>query len=178
MQLTCDVQKTHIAAFTLHLYDTQPAYRRSVRKTQLWVALFTVAYIVAMALLGASVAFLITMAIIFSLYILFIDWRHRKRIVKNTMRLYEDGKNITVFGRHSYRLDRETFVDETPNGQSPIKLRAVERVDTTDSATYVLISALAAFVIPKETVISGDYDTFVSELTRLWKEAQARVPGE
>ena len=114
------------------------------------------------------------MAIIFALYISLIGWFYKRNIAKNTLRVYESGKNTNVFGRRTYVLDGDVFREDCDGGMTTIKLSAVERMDSTDTATYVFISSLSAFIIPRDSVVSGDYESFVTALTAKWNEVRAK----
>ena len=101
-------------------------------------------------------------------------WRLQLRSAN--YRAYSEGENPTVFGRQRLRILDDMLVVTFEYGENRLKWPAVQKIATTDSHTFIFVSAVAAYVIPKHKIISGDYDAFVAAARERFEHAHAGQP--
>jgi hypothetical protein len=61
----------------------------------------------------------------------------------------------------------------TPYSESNTALEVVEKVESTDKYTFIYLNAVAALVIPRDSVSEGDYEAFVEAVRERVAETHA-----
>ena len=59
-------------------------------------------------------------------------------------------------------MDDRGFREETVVGESRINWEGIESIISIDTHTFIYTGSQQAYVIPKGSVIEGDYDAFVA----------------
>ncbi len=96
-------------------------------------------------------------------YPMFVRKNLRKRIVK----MYSEGQNNGIIGEHELQVDADGLVEKTQIGEVRQEWDKIKNVVSHNDRTYIFISDINAYILPKNSVVQGDYDSFVSELQKL-----------
>ena len=78
--------------------------------------------------------------------------------------MYREGSNRSSLGKQRLRIEDDVLVEISDYRETRTKWAGVEKIESTDSYTFVYTGSVMAIVIPKESVTSGDYDQFVDAL--------------
>ena len=97
---------------------------------------------------------------------------HRRQVA-----LYAESKNVTSLGRRVMEFEDDIITERSELNWSKTKLPAIERLEITDTHTFLFHGTFQAFVIPKATVKKGDYDAFTSAISERYQALQGD-PGE
>jgi hypothetical protein len=65
-------------------------------------------------------------------------------------KLFEEGKNRALFGRHQMLLHEDRLEVTTDYSRGEVRWEGVERVEQDEQYIYIYVSALNAYVIPKK----------------------------
>ncbi len=172
MKLRYEISIEDCVAFGHHLVRNSQTMRRAMRSGQmLWAAcpiggvLFVILYnkapfykaLVLIALIGiiVSVPF-------YFLYPLYFRWQHERYIRK----INKEGKNRGVLGEHELSIEEDGIIEKTDVNENKLLWESVEHIASTENHTFIYISPIMAHVIPRLSVISGNYDDFVTELKK------------
>jgi|GEM_PF-3280361 len=99
-------------------------------------------------------------------YPLFVRKNLRKRIVK----MYAEGQNNGIIGEHELQIDVDGLVEKTQIGEVRQEWDKIKNVVSHNNRTYIFISDINAYILPKDSTIQGDYDNFVAEVNRLYNQ--------
>lgn len=93
-------------------------------------------------------------------------------------RLYKEGANKGVIGRHELEIDDDGLVERTEVNETRQSWRGVERIAETDEHAFIYISSMAAHVIPKHSMTVGDPDAFIDRAKELWCAENPEAVGK
>lgn len=79
---------------------------------------------------------------------LFLPLTYRRSLEKATRRLYTDGANRDLLGRHGIVLDGEGIADESKRGKTRYPWSAVASAVRTESHVFFFLSVEAAIIVP------------------------------
>jgi hypothetical protein len=95
----------------------------------------------------------------------------RKSTFKRVQRQYSRTTTTGLVGIRELELTETALVSRSSIGESYYRISAIENVVSTDDHTFILLNSFTALVLPRDGVIDGDYNSFVSALHR-------RIPGD
>lgn len=75
--------------------------------------------------------------------------RPNRSFVRRVKRLFEDGRNINLFGQHHMLLHHDCLEVKTPYSQGTIRWEAIERVEQDEDYIFIYTSSLNAHIINK-----------------------------
>jgi YcxB-like protein len=78
-------------------------------------------------------------------------------------RLYGKGAHPGLIGPHKITVSDQGVVEESEVGNHRVNWKGIVKVESSDTHAYIYIGAVQAHVIPKASVIEGDYDAFVAQ---------------
>jgi hypothetical protein len=113
-------------------------------------------------LLAGIVAITISLPAYF-VYPMLVRKNLRKRIVKK----YSEGQNNGIIGEHELQIDADGLVEKTQLGEIRQEWDKIKSVVSHNDRTYIFVSDINAYILPKNSVVQGNYDAFVDELQRL-----------
>ena len=108
--------------------------------------------------------------LVFYTAIVFVQRAGRDRRLR---RIYDEGKNKCLLGRHELELTADGLAGRTAVSEGRVSWTGVERVVSTETHTFVYTGLGSALIIPQATVTAGDYRAFVTELRERFEHAQA-----
>ena len=87
-------------------------------------------------------------------------------------RIYEEGKNKCLLGHHELELTADGLLERTTVSEGRVSWTGVEHVVSTETHTFVYTGSGSALIIPRATVITGDYRAFVATLREHFERTQ------
>jgi hypothetical protein len=95
-------------------------------------------------------------------------WALLKWSIASQMRqLSREGCSDGIVGDHELRIDEKGLTEITSVNESRHAFSGIVRIEDTRDHAFIYISAIQAYVIPKNRVASGDVVGFVERLQRL-----------
>lgn len=91
-------------------------------------------------------------------------WSMKRALRKHVRRAYAEGTNMGLYGEHTIRITESSLEEASATHQSRISLASIERVAATPSHTFIHTGAIQAYVVPHDTVSSGDLAQFLRHL--------------
>lgn len=88
-------------------------------------------------------------------------------------RFYQEGSNSGVVGFHELELTENNLVERNDVGGQITALTAIDKIVSTEHHTLIYVSAVGAHIVPRESVVEGDYTEFIEAL----RMAHAKVGG-
>jgi len=76
-------------------------------------------------------------------------------------RLYGKGAHPGLIGTHKITVNDSGALEESEVGEHRVNWKGIVKVESSDTHAYIYIGAAQAHVIPKASLIEGDYDAFV-----------------
>lgn len=95
--------------------------------------------------------------------IVFFPWRFRRTYLRNLQRFYERELGSNITGTNEMRFERNVLVAGSPSGESRIPVDNLEKIVHTSTHTFLFLNEATAFIVPRERVTDGDYETFVKK---------------
>jgi hypothetical protein len=93
------------------------------------------------------------------------------------MNLYRDGRNPGLFAPTTLRIEPEGLVHEAARAVGKLRWEYLERVCRTDRYLFVYVDTLSAITVPKDGVLSGDFDSFARKVEEHWRAAKPLPEG-
>jgi hypothetical protein len=116
---------------------------------------------------------------VMTIYILLLPRIFRRSITKQTRKLYGEGRNKTFFCEHQLEIAEDGLIERTRYSELKAHWEAIERVERTETHTFLYVSAVSAHVIPHDRILEGDCDAFVAQVQKRieqhWSKTQAQA---
>ena len=105
------------------------------------------------------------MGIVLSLPLFFYYPRYFKRATrKNMIKLYGESQNKGVIRVHEISIEDDGIIEKTDYNETKLRWGSIENIVAFKGKTLIFIGAMQAHVVPEDSIIDGDYKTFVDEL--------------
>jgi hypothetical protein len=79
---------------------------------------------------------------------------------------YAEGWNKTILCEHQLEVTDDGLIERNLFSESKIRWEAIERVERTETHSFVYVSAVSAHIIPHERILEGDCEAFVAQLQK------------
>lgn len=176
MRLRYEITIEDLLAFTQHLHEKSPTLRRTRRAGIIaFAAVMFGMCLIAHELFGDPIVFLFGAGSA-GLFAVFHPRLYRRNVKRLTTRLYAEGQNTGILGKHIAELRENGLSDTTDFSERTVFWKGIERIETIPGHTLVYLSAMSAQVIPENSVVEGSYSAFVEELQRRWHHARGDSP--
>lgn len=168
MRLRVEISVDDLVAFSLHHHQRSPTLKRS----RIWAVIAigamtaTLSYVAGKILNNPLLPPLGTAAAIFLAVVYPRIWR--RKLDHYVRLLYREGQNRGVLGTHSLEIVEDGLMDATSYYERTVFWNGIERIETVPGRTFVYLSAVAAQVIPEDSVKEGNYSAFIDELQKRW----------
>jgi hypothetical protein len=175
MEITYQIRAEDLLVLTDDFLTRSPAARRAMRRPVLLLSLYMV--------LAAALFWWLTRMIELALGILVFGFvvtillptRLRRSQRRMTTAFYREGKNRALFLPTTLTIDRDTLEWRADSGAGHVKLEYIERVHQTATHLLIYITIRNAYVVARDGVTAGDFDSFAHEVERRWRSAVDRV---
>jgi len=102
---------------------------------------------------------------------LFFRLRWGRGVQRQIRKMYSEGKNADMLGEQVLELLPDGLFVRSPLSETKLLWPAVERVESTDAHLFIYTSAVGAHVIPRSSVLEGDFDEFKNALLERYRAA-------
>ena len=99
-----------------------------------------------------------------TIYIIIYPRTFRSTLRRQVLKLVAEGQNKGTIGEHTLQIEPDGLVEISPFNQSKFLWSGIERVACTDTHAFIYISALVAHVVPRASIVSGNFDEFIKTL--------------
>jgi len=172
MKLGYSVKLEDIVIFNRDHIDASPALRRKIlimRMVWAFTPLLTIFLI--MNIEGATpdkiMKVVSLVAVFFTAPVfLFQPAFHRWSCARQIRKMYEQGQNQGLLGEHEMQIVGHNLVEKNEINESTAPLASIEKIISADAHTYIYTGPAQAHVIPKNSILSGEYDQFIDEVKR------------
>jgi YcxB-like protein len=96
--------------------------------------------------------------------------RTRRRLVT---KVYDEQANRDLLKPRRLRIESEFLCDENVFSTGRVRWHCIKKIETTDGHAFVYVDGVNAIVIPKDGVLRGEYEMFLTEMLRHWRGATA-----
>ena len=103
----------------------------------------------------------------------FMRSRMSASVVANVRKLLAEGTNRGIIGWRDLELVNNRLIVKLELVESSYDLRAIEKVVSNDEFTFVYVSSVQAFMIPRTLYPEEEYREFVAELLDAWDNRDA-----
>jgi hypothetical protein len=153
-----------IVAFARHHYDRSEGIQRSIRLQRYGGVTALAGYFIGLSFLSDSWFYIMVGAVTSGAWWIWIPNVLGSTYEKQVLRTYGSGRNRTTFGKHQLALTPHHIEEKNEFGESRILWPAIERVDSDAQHTFIYLGSTHAYIVPRNQVLSGDYDAFVHAL--------------
>jgi len=173
MEITYQLDEQDLLALSEHHRSISPTIRRARRLVLASCAATWLACTGFIWFATRDMAFAIALVIVGVLATPFVPAALRSSQRKATLKLYREGKNLTLFQPITLRIDHDGLTVDAASGNSTVRWEYIERVDSTDDHLFIYTCAVSAIVVPKAGVTAGDFDPFAAATQKFWRAAVA-----
>jgi len=142
-----------IAHLNHHHFRSSPRARRgSFLRVAGSIGMLFISYFAFMAMLGINAPGMLIIVFMFmtaSLVHAYTRKKPNRTFVKRVKRLFDDGRNVNLFGQHHLLLHEDHVEVRTPYSQGTIRWEAIERVEQDEEYIFIYTSSLNAHIIHK-----------------------------
>jgi len=152
--------------FTQYSYNNSPSMQR---RTRIVIFSFTVIWFLIFVLPNISrntIYTNVTIWLIISLiWALLIVYSTKKSVRSNARRLYSEGENKGMIGKHLLEVSPEFLKETTEFNELRTKWVAVNKIEEDENYIYIFLTSVSAHVIPKKYFdTKSDIVKFVQEV--------------
>lgn len=177
MIIRYNVSVEDIVAFNTYHCDLSPTVRR-----QRFIVAGTIDLLLILA--GAFYAkannqpTILVFACLFAVIFTVLYWvLFRRCIARTTTRLITEGSTLGIVGPHELEITDSFLIERTEVNESKHAWKGLQRIVHMPDHLIIYVTALTAYVIPKQSVTAGDVDEFLRSATSHW-EAQKNKQGK
>lgn len=92
-------------------------------------------------------------------------------IIKGTVKkILRDGSAKGILGEHILELINTDIIEKTNFNEMKNKISSLERIEITPEYAFIYINSFQAHVIPRSSILEGDFEDFIQELNRKREE--------
>lgn len=166
-RLQYSVDLDDIVAFNQFHASQSPTYQRSWRRER-WIyppifAGLAILWIMSAGRMTASSLAILLLAVAWPVLVpRYLRWR----LTRYVRRMYSEGSNASLIGVHEAVTLEDALAVTTPGDDTKIRWSAIGRVLTTPDYGFMYMSATQAVIIPRRTIVTGDFQAFMDDVHR------------
>jgi hypothetical protein len=113
------------------------------------------------------------LGVIPSLLLGYYLWRESPGLWRraNLDAMYQQGKLSGYLGEHTLEIREDGLLERNAAGERLSHWGEIENVYTTSDHTFFVTRTQVAYVLPRRSVLEGDYDQFIEAAQNHWKKA-------
>ncbi|MGQ9807317.1 MAG: YcxB family protein [Armatimonadota bacterium] len=113
-------------------------------------------------------SFAVALAAVSAMWILTAPLFLARQIRRSVQRMYGEGRNRALFGRHVMTVSSEGVTDEGPGTRTQTRWESVERIARSMDHLFIYLNAVAAHVVPARAFRDrGEFERFVESVREL-----------
>ncbi len=170
MRIIFKNSKDDLVMLNEYICEHSTAMKRIILKNRITMAISPLAGVMVLVYMkdipfDPAIFIFAFMGIILSLPLFLYYPRYFKRATRKKMiKLYGKKKKKGVIGVHEISIVNDGIVEKTEYNETKQKWGSIENIVTFKGKTLIFIGAMQAHVVPEDSIIDGDYKTFVNEL--------------
>jgi hypothetical protein len=170
--ITCDIGIDDLVAFAEYHSARSPAVRRSYYWS---VATGALAVLVVLWVWGfRETGGWAGAAVALVGWVVYLNWRTRTGNRRYYRRVYSEGANRGLLGKHRLSADAQGLRVATDVTDSRTRWSGVDRIEEAPGLAFIYVGSMNAYTVPEARVVEGDFREFVDAVRRL--HANARDP--
>jgi hypothetical protein len=171
MEITYRLSENDLPALADDLTSRSPTARRLLRRGS-FVAFFTMALTALLCWLLTGEPVIAGGVILIGVILAaLMPARLKKNQRRVTAAVYREGRNRALFLPTTLGIDRDSLTWHSDAGSGNLKYEYLERVRHTETHLFIYTTIRNAYIVPRDGVISGDFDSFAWEIERRWRNA-------
>jgi hypothetical protein len=159
-----------LVAFEEYHADHSPSIQRKRKFMRFFYPLVGIATGLYLVIIDGglmiAIVFLIIIFLAMAIWFFSAPKRFRRHHRRAVTKLYQEGSNRALLGHQQQRADQNGLHSSSALGESRMNWSAIERMQSTPDYTFIYLSAVTAIVIPRKSVMRGDYEGFVQFVRR------------
>jgi hypothetical protein len=172
-----------VLAWNRYYLDHSPTIRHSLRRRIVYQALGAIVGCLAVSAILPSLwwlwgIFIVLCVAIFSVFAFAYPNSTRRTNTRLIERMYEEGKNASLYRRRRLTIAPETITEATDISVTTYKWSAIEKIVIDQQHAYFLVSALGAFVLPKRACATDEAFQRYVELAQQYYQESAEPCGQ
>jgi hypothetical protein len=171
MEITYQLRAEDLLVLTDDFLSRSPAARRAMRRPVLLLSLYMVLAAVAFWWLTRAIELAIGILVFGFVLTILLPTRLRRSQRRMTVAFYREGKNRALFLPTTLTIERDSLAWQSASGAGHVKLEYIERVRQTATHLLIYLTIRNAYVVARDGVTSGDFDSFAREVERRWRNA-------
>ena len=171
MEITYQLQRDDLLVLTDELHKRSPTVRGIVRRTMITTFLAATLMCWGLWVLTGQTAVVVATFVVTMLLVALMPLRVKRTQHRAAASFAREGRNRALFLPTTLSVDRDSLSWSSESGSGNVKFEYIERVSYTDTHLLVYLNVRYAYVVPRERVLSGDFDSFGREVERRWKNA-------
>jgi hypothetical protein len=109
-------------------------------------------------------------------WVFFIRWYLNWALARNTRKFLAEGSTRILFGWRDMELANGRLIVNTELVNTDLDLRAIQKIVTDGTYTFVYIASVVAYMIPMDLYPEDEFRAFVDELREAWENRGAPIP--
>lgn len=171
MKLIYTLQMEDLVAFNQYHFQHSPTFRRN-RRIIIGASVIAVCgYVIYDYIQQQSLVSVISGVIAAAIAITILSLLTKSPYKKGIRRLLREGRNTSILGRHELEVTETGITEHTEQISTTIAWKGIERIVSTDSHVFVYLSSTSACIIPRDSIIEGDYEMCLEELRHRMKSS-------
>lgn len=120
-----------------------------------------------------SLNLFVSLIILYIIFVVLTKGPLRNWLIKiRVKRCYGNGAHPGLVGPHKMTVSDRGILEESNVGEHRVNWDGIIKVETSDTHTFIYIGAIHAHVIPRASVMEGNYDTFVAQ-AKEWSQQKS-----
>jgi hypothetical protein len=151
-----DLTMEDIIEFAQYHYDHSPKVKKTIWRYRILLPLLMASFLVMvnsrMFSIAPNIVDWACAACIALFGFFFIPPGMKRSAVKNTGKMYSEGKNRDLLGTHDLSISDDGITETTENCKSEYTWKALEKISGTDRHLYLYVSSVSAMILPLRTL--------------------------
>jgi len=136
--------------------------RRSRIMLVFGLPVFLMVFEVYRGIRGGSWVLHVIMLVLCVLLIPFLNWYFARGMKRTAQRIYREYPTKGLIGEHELSIDEAGVTERSEIGEQVTRWAGVDRIDTTPEHAFIFVGPAMAHVVPRATVVEGEFDSFIT----------------
>lgn len=155
-----------LIAFNMYHFENSPSMQREFHRSQRGIPGVIFILSLFQAILESKIQVLIHGLVVALLFYVFFTYSYYSSIKRNAKRMLREGSGKGIIGEHILERTDTEIVERTNFNEMKNNIASLERIGASSEHAFIYISSIHAHVIPRSSIIEGDFEGFLQELNR------------
>ena len=162
MRLRYTVSMDDVLALNHFFYLHSSTIRRSRAMLVIGLPCVLMAFEVYQGIRGGSWGPHAVMLVLCVLLIPFLNGYFARGMKRTAQRIYRERPTRGLIGEHELAVDEQGVRERTETGEQMTLWAGVDRIETTPEHAFIFVGPAMAHVVPRATVVEGEFDSFIT----------------